>query len=215
MTIMETHVRVPDHDSEPTGFDPLAAFYGRWNTRLVERYRPLLSYLFPGKKVECVRGRLVVSPTEASGNSYGEGGLIAMLRAPARAAGFLVYGPLNLAFDPETYVIPDVCVLHQVPETKATRTWVPADHFTMPVEFVSPSSQVRDQIDKPELYAAHGIPYFMRVMIDSEQRSATITQLKLVRGMYKTVAEAVTGERFTMTEPFGASFDVDELLEPR
>lgn len=194
MTIMETHVRVPDHDSEPTGFDPLAAFYGRWNTRLVERYRPLLSYLFPGKKVECVRGRLVVSPTEAPGNSYGEGGLIAMLRAPARAAGFL---------------------LHQVPETKATRTWVPADHFTMPVEFVSPSSQVRDQIDKPELHAAHSIPYFMRVMIDSEQRSATITQFKLVRGRYKTVAEAVTGERFTMTEPFEASFDVDELLEPR
>lgn len=54
----------------------------------------------------------------------------------------------------------------------------------------------------------------MRVSIDGDRRTVTVTQLKLAHGEYRTIGEAVTGERFTMTEPFEVTFDVDELLEP-
>jgi Uma2 family endonuclease len=218
VTIMEARVPAPaaDHDhmvGDPDNFDPLDEFYGQWNTELADRYHPFLARMFG--RWECVGGRLVVAPTEAFGNSYGEGGMIALLRAPARAAGFFVTPPLNLSFSPGDWIEPDVCVLHRVPQTEHTNKWVPADHFTMPVEFVSPkSSKKADEIDKPALCAAAGIPYFMRVEIDHWKRTVAITQYKLVDGDYRQLAQAFTGERFTMTEPFEASFDTTELLAP-
>lgn len=203
MTIMETR--------DPPWFDPLAEFYGWWNTRLAERYWSLLESLFG--KWECVDGRLAVAPTQPSEIPYGSVGLISLLRRPARAAGFVVYGSLNLSFHPERWLQPDVCVLNRVP-AEHDKTWVPADHFTMPVEFISRSSRKADLVDKPALCAEAGIPYYLHVKIDSEKHTVTITQLKLLHGEYKPIASAVTGEQFTMTEPFPVSFDVNELLEP-
>lgn len=79
-------------------------------------------------------------------------------RGADRGVGFTVYGSLNMAFQPEKWIQPDVCVLHRVPAPGRTKTWVPADHFTMPVEFVSRSSRKQDRIDKPALCAEEGSP---------------------------------------------------------
>jgi hypothetical protein len=198
---------------DPENFDPLDEFYGQWTTRLAERYRPLLVRLFG--KVECIDGRLVLPPTETFGRALGKSKLMTLLRKPTNAARFILTAPLNLTFSPGDWIQPDICVLHKVPQIRHTNKWVPADHFTMPVEFVSPkSSKKADEIDKPALCAAASIPYFMRVEIDHWKRSVTITQYKLVDGDYRQLAQAFTGERFTMTEPFEASFDTTELLAP-
>jgi Uma2 family endonuclease len=217
VTIMEARVPAPESDHEhvvgdPRNFDPLDEFYGKWNTRLAERYRPFLARHFG--KWECIDGRLVVAPPEAFGNVAGESRLMILLGGPASAKGYIVTGPLNLTFSPGDWIQPDICVLHKAPETEDTNKWVPADHFTMAVEFVSPSSKKRDEIDKPALCARAGIPYFVRVEINREQRAAEISQHKLVGGSYRLLVQAFAGERFTMTEPFEASFDVAELLVP-
>lgn len=217
MTILETHVPAPDADhvvGDPGNFDPLDEFYGQWNTRLAERYHPFLARLFG--KWECIDGRLVVAPTEAFGNVLGESRLTILLHGPAEAAGYVVTGSLNLTFSPGDWIQPDVCVLHKTPQTEYTNTWVPADHFTMPVEFVSPrSTKKADEIDKPAECAKAGIPYFMRVEINREKSAVSIFQYKLIEGVYRLLVEAYPGERFAMTEPFEASFEVDALLAPR
>ena len=203
----------PAHVEEFDDFDPLRDFAGMWNTHLAERYLPLPGA--PFSKYECADGRLVLSPAEASSNAYGAAGLIVLMSGPARAAGFFVYGSVNLAIAPDTWIQPDLTVLHRVPQSEGTRTWVPADHCTMPVEFVSRSSRRRDRIDKPRLCATAGVPYFMRVEIEPRLRHVAVALLRLGPALdHVEAVHAVAGQRFTMAEPFELSFDPAELLEP-
>jgi hypothetical protein len=194
-------------------FDPLYDLAGAWTTALAERYLPLPE--LPRGRYECDDGRLVVAPTEASTNSYGESRLIELLAPAARRAGFLVYGPVNLTFDPGNWIEPDVTVLHRSGEGQI---WVPATYCTMPVEMVSPSPRGlrRDRIDKPRKCAAAGIPFFMRVELNREIRHAAVTLLRLDQkgGDYRSVAHAIAGQTFATDEPFPISFDPTDLLEP-
>src|SRR5512133_2747967 len=91
-----------------SGFDPLREFYGMWNTRLAERYLPLPRGLF--SKYECVDGRLVPSPAWPASNGYAAVQLSSLLGPPAEAAGFFVYGRGRLAFNPGTWIVPDLAV---------------------------------------------------------------------------------------------------------
>jgi hypothetical protein len=194
-------------------FDPLRDLAGAWTTALAERYLPLPE--LPGGKYECDDGRLVVAPTEASTNSYGEIKLARILAPPAEAAGFLVYGPVNLTFSPGSWIEPDVTVLHR---SGAGQVWVPADYCTMPVEMVSPSPRgiQRDRIDKPAKCAKAGIPFFMRLELNRSIRHASVTLLRLdqAAGAYVSVAHALAGQRFTTDAPFPLTFDPADLLEP-
>lgn len=104
-------------------------------------------------------------------------------------------------------------MLYRVPEGGNRKTWVPVDHFTMPIEFVSPSSKANDEVLKPQLMAAAGVPFHLRVHIEPKLRSVDVTQFKLIDGTYREIAHASDGV-FTMLEPFEVSFDVADLLEP-
>jgi Putative restriction endonuclease len=208
MSLMEHDMR----SAESADFNPLVEFAGMWNMRLAEDFRAFLGARFG--KWECIHGRLVVAPpTEASNNSWGEAQLAGLLGSSARRGGFFVYLSLNMAFDPDTWLQPDLNVLHRVPAVGDRKTWVPADHFTMPIEFVSVSTKHRDEHGKPQLLASAGVPYYMIVEIDPMERTVAVTQLKLSDGRYREIARATEGV-FTMVEPFEVSFDVAELLEP-
>lgn len=189
------------------GFDPLVEFAGGWTTELAEQYLPIEG--IPGARYECLGGRLIMSPVEGSANSWGELELAVAMRSPARAAGYVVYNPLNVLFDDRTWISPDLVVLR---EPAGRITWVPAERVLMPVEFVSPGSGHRDRVEKPALCATAGIPYFLRVEIDGE--SVEIELSELVDGRYRVIAQAVSGHEFRTDVPFPLALDPATLLEP-
>lgn len=191
-------------------FDPLVEFAGMWNTRLADRYLPIPE--LPGAKYECVDGRLFVSPSEAFSNTYGETALVRLLSSGSRTAGFYVTTTVNLAFNPDHWIQPDVTVLHTLPRDDSEDKWVPAALCTMVVEFVSPSSRRRDRIDKPGICAAAGIPYFMRVELTRKLRTVSVQLLKLDDGDYRLIEQALARQVFRVDEPFPIEFAPEDLL---
>lgn len=191
-------------------FDPLVDLDGLWTTKLAERYLPLPGV--PVGKYECVDGRLVMSPTEVGTNSWGEGKLLRTISDAAEAAGLYVFPPVNLMFRPDRWIQPDVTVLHTLPQTDEEDLWVPATYATMVVEFVSRGSRKRDFIDKPDICAKGGVPYFMRVELVRRLRHASVELSKLVDGEYQPTASGVAGSTFKADEPFPMQFDPRSLL---
>jgi Uma2 family endonuclease len=196
----------------PATFDPLVDFDGLWTTDLADHYLPLLE--LPEARYECIDGRLVVSPTEVNSNSYGAIELGSLVRTGARAAGFYVSGPVNLTFSPGQWIVPDLTVLHTLPQNDHEDKWVPASYVLMPVEFVSRSqdSRKRDFIDKPRRCAEAGIPYFMRIQIVRQLRSVEIELLKLAEGKYASLTGAAGGQEFATAEPFEMRFIPRDLV---
>lgn len=196
----------------PVEFDPLVDLNGLWTTQLAERYLPLLD--LPEAKYECIDGRLVVSPTEVNSNSRGGMKLGQLITPAAEAAGFSVSGPVNLTFGPGRWIVPDVTVLHTLPQNDEEDLWVPASYILMPVEFVSRSQDARkrDFVDKPRRCAEAGIPYFMRIQIVRRLRSAEVELLKLVDGKYEAFAGAAGGHEFATSEPFEMRFTPRDLV---
>jgi Uma2 family endonuclease len=196
----------------PDTFDPLVDFDGMWTTDLADRYLPLPE--LPDARYECIDGRLVVSPTEVSSNSYGAIELSSLIKATARAAGFYVLGPVNLTFGSGRWIVPDLTVLHTLPKDDQEDKWVPANYVLMPVEFVSRSQdgRKRDFVDKPRRCAEAGIPYFMRVQIVRQLRGVTVELLKLGDEGYELLTEAAGGQEFATNEPFGMRFAPRDLV---
>lgn len=195
----------------PMQFDPLVDLDGMWTTQLADRYLPLPE--LPHARYECVDGRLVMTPAEVGSNSFGEITLAHLLRPAAKAAGFYVYGQVNLTFGPQRWIQPDVTVLHTLPANDEEDRWVPARLCTTAVEFVSPGSRRQDFVDKPRRCAEGGVPYFMRVEIVRRLRSASVEFFTLDGdGGYALVAKAVDGERLTVDAPFPIDLDPAELL---
>jgi Uma2 family endonuclease len=199
-------VAAPLRDDAP--FDPLVDLAGLWTTELAERYVPLHG-LPPATRYECLGGRLIMSPMEGAANRYAMGRMLVLLDGPAMGADALVYPSVNMRFDDQTWIEPDLAVLRA---SAQQAVWVPADLFLMPVEFVSPGSRRRDRIDKPALCAAAEVPYYLRVEIDG--RYVEVELSELVDGAYRVIAQAVSGQEFRTEVPFPLSFDPLDLLEP-
>lgn len=196
--------------SMPMRFDPLVDLDGIWTTSLADRYLPLPE--LPPARYECIDGRLVMTPAEVGTNSYGEMSLAHLLRPAARAAGFYVYGQVNLTFTPQRWIQPDVTILHTPPKTDEEDRWVPASLCTMAVEFVSPGSRRQDFVDKPRRCAEAGVPYFMRVELVRRLRHATVELFTLADGGYVTTATATGGQRLRAQAPFPIDLDPADLL---
>lgn len=190
-------------------FDPLIDFAGQWNVRLAERYLPRPD--MPKAKYECVDGRLYVTPTEGFANSFGELELAHILRDAANDAGFVVAGRINLAFEPGTWLEPDLAVLLRRPDPDHD-TWVPVKLCQMAVEFVSRSNRKNDLVDKPMVYARIGVPYLMRVELVRQLGHAHVELFKLRDKAYLSIGTALAGQRLTTQEPFAIDFDPRDLL---
>lgn len=187
-------------------FEPLVDLDGLWTVEMAERFLPIEG--MPPTRYEAMNGRLIMSPREGSANSWAAMELGALLRKPAKKVGARVYTALNLSTGPKSWIEPDLVVLRKPAHRQ---TWLVPDEVLFPVELVSPSSRRRDGIDKPAICAEVGIPYFMRVDVSGEK--ALIELLRLEGSQYRTIAEALSGQRFEMTEPFEVEFDPSELLE--
>lgn len=189
-------------------FDPLVEFANMWTTNAAERYLPITGLNVA--KYECLDGQLIMSPYESSTNSYAAGQLHLCMHEPATASDHRVYGAVNLAFQPDRWIQPDVTVLNR---PAAGLVWVPPHYVTMVVEFVSPSSRRRDRIDKPVLCADAGIPYYLEVEVSVPRKTASVRLLKLAVAGYEEHASAMAGHRFETESPFPISFDPIDLLD--
>jgi hypothetical protein len=190
----------------PSGFDPLVELRGLWTTELAERYLPIK--VMPPVKYECLDGNLMMSSREDSRNIWAAGRLYVLMDAPVLKAGFFPYLSLNMHFDSQRWIEPDLTVLRQ----PAMQTWVPAELVLMPIEFVSRSSMRRDRIDKPALCAAAGVPYFMNIEISRQEAHVELLRLD-DSGEYVIHAKALAGQEFRTDLPFPLSFDPEVLLE--
>lgn len=190
-------------------FDPLIDFAGKWNSKLADRYLPLPE--LPKARYECVDGRLIVTPTEGFTNSRGEARLTRILWSAAEDAGMLVTGRINLLFEPNNWLEPDLAVLRQTPDPDED-TWIPVDLCVMAVEFMSPNNRKSDLVDKPSVYARFGVPYLMRIELVRRIGHAHIELFRLEGKVYSPVQAAIAGQRFVAAEPFDMDFDPRELL---
>lgn len=188
-------------------FDPLIDLDGLWTLELAQRYLPVEG--MPPARYEAEDGKLVMSPREGSANSWAAVRLALQLDGPARAAGHAVYSALNLRTGIKSWIEPDLVVLrHPI----RRQTWIEPEQVLCPVEIISPTSRIRDRIDKPATCAPLGIPYFLHVEIGVNE--VVIELLRLSHGTYETHAKALGGQKFHTTEPLQLSFDPAELLEP-
>ncbi|MET8837453.1 Uma2 family endonuclease [Micromonospora sp. NPDC004540] len=195
----------------PDRFDPLYDFDGLWTTTLADRYLPPRD--LPEARFECLDGRLVMTPAEAGANSFGEIKLARLLSPAAEAAGLYVYGPVNLTFNPQNWIQPDITLLHTLPKTDTEDRWIPVRYCTMAVEFVSPASRQQDFLDKPQRCAEAGVPYFMRVEIVRRLQSVSVELFSTSDWSgYRTLAKAEAGERLKADLPFPIDFDPADLL---
>ncbi|HEX8863331.1 MAG TPA: Uma2 family endonuclease [Actinomycetes bacterium] len=79
------------------------------------------------------------------------------------------------------------------------------------VEVVSPATTTTDRIIKPQLYAAAGIPWFLRVELEVPQPP----ELWLYRAVGNTYAEsdhASAGTTLNLTEPIELRLDPTVIL---
>ncbi|WP_246843410.1 Uma2 family endonuclease [Allokutzneria sp. NRRL B-24872] len=190
-------------------FDPLVEFAGVWTTDLAERYLPLPDA--PPMKYECLDGNLIMSPREAGPNGYAMLELGALMRGPARDAGYRVYPAVNLRFDRDRWIEPDLTVLLE----PCPDVWVENMNVLLVGECISPSSKRRDRLDKPAMCAEAGIPYYLLCQADLRQRFVSLELSRLEDGEYQVIAEAVSGKQFETDAPFALSFDPIELLDIR
>jgi Uma2 family endonuclease len=87
----------------------------------------------------------------------------------------------------------------------------PAEDVLLVAEVVSPSTTTADRLIKPQLYAAAGIPWFLRVEFDVPQ-PPELWLYRLAAGAYAEHAHAEGSETLTLTEPIAATIDASVLL---
>ncbi|MGW0517833.1 Uma2 family endonuclease [Crossiella sp. NPDC003009] len=189
-------------------FDPLVDFDGMWTTELAEHYLPLPHV--PAAKYECLDGKLIMSPCESARNSRAAMRFAILNDSSATAAGLYIHGTVNVTFAIDRWIQPDITVLNQPSEDLV---WVPPTLVTLVGELVSPTSRKRDRVEKPELCAAAGIPFYLEIEVRRGLAEAAIHLYRLEGGSYRLAAQALAGQKFETDLPFPMSFDPAELLD--
>jgi len=126
----------------------------------------------------------------------------------ACTAGFEVYEAINVRVAPGRIFIPDVVV---VTNPGLDLEVTDATDVAMVVEIVSPSSVVTDRAIKPQLYAAAGIPCYVRI-----ERGAVPSAIayRLRDGRYAEAIRAEPGGWLRLREPFTVEVDLAKLVLP-
>lgn len=115
------------------------------------------------QRVELLDGSLLMSPAPGSGHQQLARRLANILEGAA-PTDLEVVEAVNVRVAPGRLLIPDVVVTAR---TGAVTVYRPAD-LLLVAEVVSPSTVAVDRLLKPELYAAAGIPWLLRVEPDPD-----------------------------------------------
>ncbi len=140
-----------------------------------------------GRRYEVVDGLLVVSPPPSAWHQLVGVSLLQQLLHAAPPAWRVLY-ELALALGTDGRV-PDLAVVSSAAPLGPGAPPVPAEHFGLVVEIVSPASRKTDRFAKPGEYADAGIALFWRVETEPE---LLLAAYRLAGGSYEQVGE-VTG----------------------
>lgn len=157
------------------------------------------------RRIELLDGGLLVSPSPGSPHQWMSS---QFWLATARAApdGFQVLEAVNVRVAPGKILIPDLVVVSR--PGADVMVWDPAD-VVMTIEIVSRGSVATDRAVKPQLYAAAGIRYYLRIELCSPGPSAR--QYRLTGDRYREIVHAEPQERLRLTEPFALDVDLAAL----
>ncbi|WP_329251406.1 Uma2 family endonuclease [Actinoallomurus sp. NBC_01490] len=164
-----------------------------------------------GQRIELIDGSFVVSPTPLSNHQVCAGRLRTLLAAAASHDLEVVeaFGVRTASEVP----VPDVVVGDgEVLLSGATVLLPEQTHLV--AEIVSPSHRQRDYHDKPRIYAAAGIPTFLRIEL-AGVAPPYVEVFHLHDGAYTLVAKANAGQTLELTRPFPVAFDPGRLLGRR
>jgi Uma2 family endonuclease len=103
----------------------------------------------------------------------------------------------------------DVVVVTEAAANDQDRTYYLPDEVRLVVEVVSPESEDRDRLTKPQRYARAGIPHFWRVEENNGQPVVYVYELDPASNVY-----AITGihhARLTLGMPFPIDIDLTNL----
>lgn len=165
------------------------------------------------QRVELIDGSYVVSPLAAVLHQICTARL-ARLLAAAAPMEFEVTEGANVPCVDEG-AIPDVLVAHVEAMLSAKSTLDP-EHIVLVAEVVSPGqkNRKRDYTDKPRMYAAAGIPTFLRVELTGTG-APCVEVLRLKGEEYVQDEKFSAGHELRLTEPFEIAFDPAVLVGPR
>jgi Uma2 family endonuclease len=153
------------------------------------------------QRIELLDGTLLVTPAPVSDHQQWARRLANLLEAAA-PSDIEVLEAVNLRVGPSRLLIPDVLVTSRLGTTKV---YQPEDALIV-VEVLSPSSVSIDRVLKPYLYAAAGVPWFLRVEPDQGQLPE-LWLYELGPAGYEERARATAGRPLTLDQPFAAVID--------
>ena len=153
-------------------------------------------------RVELLDGVMILVPSPTYNHQDIAGLLWFWLRQHAprefrasQATGVAV--SLNTTFEPDVLLV-DAHVA-------GSHHYSLADHVTLVVEVVSPSTKRRDRLEKPAEYAAVGIPHYWRI----EQDPLHVFAYDLVDSAYQLVADSDT--ELVLRAPFEIKLPISEI----
>ncbi len=158
------------------------------------------------RRIELLDGSLLVSPAGSYLHQWLSFQLCACLNAAA-PPGFRVFEAVNVRVAPGKILIPDIAVL-TAPDMSAVIADAAAVRLV--VEVTSPSNAYVDRGVKPPLYAAAGIPHYLRIELTSSEAVAFVFELEGDR--YVQRAQVAHGQETVLTAPFPARFDLAALI---
>lgn len=158
------------------------------------------------RRIELLDGGLLVSPNPATPHQRP---LSRLWRALDDVApdGLEVLHTVNVRLAPGRILIPDLVVVTAPGERLVV---LDARSVALAVEITSPGSVAMDRAVKPPLYAAAGIPHYLRIELPAAA-APSATAYELARGRYVPVAHAGPGEPLRLREPFTVTLDLAEL----
>jgi Uma2 family endonuclease len=158
------------------------------------------------QRIELLDGSLLVTPAPSSDHQQLARRLANLLEAGAPAELDVVEA-VNVRVAPSKLLIPDLLITRR---RGATAVYQPEDVLLV-AEVVSPSTATTDRMIKPQLYAAAGIPWFLRVELEVP-RPPGLWLYRLAGTSYAEHAHANADETFTLTEPVRMVVDPAVLL---
>jgi Uma2 family endonuclease len=160
-------------------------------------------------QIELIDGSLWVSPAPSKRHQHIAFLLAMGLYGAAERAGLLVLQDVNLRLAGGRILQPDIVVA----DTDDVGTTVEAAEAKLVVEVVSPGNAGTDRLLKPQLYAAAGIEWYLRV--EQPHDSVELHFERLAGDHYIPAAIASPGQALASEEPFPFELEVASLLHRR
>jgi Uma2 family endonuclease len=160
-------------------------------------------------RVELIDGSLWVRPAPSKRHQHIAFLLAMGLYGAADSAGLLVLQDVNLRLIGGRILQPDIVVA----DTDDVGTTVEAGEAKLVVEVVSPNNAGTDRLLKPQLYAAAGIGWYLRV--EQPQDSVELHLQRLAGDHYVPSAVVSPGQTLASDEPFPFRIEAASLLHRR